>query len=60
MVLIGLTSVLVLTDDSVRRSLMALAVGMLIATVGVDDVYGSVRFSSAATCSATASTTSRS
>ena len=44
-VLIGLTSVLVLTDDSVRRSLMALVVGMLIATVGVDDVYGSVRFS---------------
>jgi len=44
-VLIGLTNVLVLTDDSIRRSLMALVVGMLIATVGVDDVYGTVRFS---------------
>ena len=28
----------------VRRSLMALLIGMLMATVGVDDVYGSVRF----------------
>lgn len=44
-VVIGLTSVLVLTDDSIRRSLMALVIGMLIASVGVDDVYGSVRFS---------------
>ncbi|MPZ21923.1 MAG: hypothetical protein GEV06_29250, partial [Luteitalea sp.] len=43
-VLIGLTSVLALADRSVVRSLASLLVGMLLATVGVDDVYGSVRF----------------
>lgn len=43
-VLLGLTSVLVLAERSVTKSLAALLFGMLLATVGVDDVYGSVRF----------------
>lgn len=43
-VLIGLTSVLALADRSVVRTLASLLIGMLLATVGVDDVYGSVRF----------------
>jgi len=43
-VLLGLTSVLALAERSVTRSLAALIVGMLLATVGVDDVYGTVRF----------------
>lgn len=43
-VLLGLTSVLALAERSVTRALASLIVGMLLATVGVDDVYGSVRF----------------
>ena len=43
-VLLGLTSVLALAERSVTKSLSALLAGMLLATVGVDDVYGSVRF----------------
>lgn len=43
-VLLGLTSVLALAERSVVRALAALAFGMLLATVGVDDVYGTVRF----------------
>lgn len=43
-VLLGLTSVLALAERSVVRSLASLLLGMLLATVGVDDVYGSVRF----------------
>lgn len=43
-VLIGLTSVLALTERSVVRSLASLLIGMLLATVGVDAVYGTVRF----------------
>lgn len=43
-VLLGLTSVLALAERSVTKSLGALLIGMLLATVGVDDVYGSVRF----------------
>ena len=43
-VLLGLTSVLALAERSVVRSLASLLIGMLLATVGVDDVYGSVRF----------------
>lgn len=43
-VLLGLTSVLALAERSVNRSLAALTAGMLLATVGVDDVYGAVRF----------------
>jgi putative tricarboxylic transport membrane protein len=43
-VLLGLTSVLALAERSVTKSLVALVVGMLLATVGVDDVYGAVRF----------------
>jgi putative tricarboxylic transport membrane protein len=43
-ILIGLTSVLALAGDSVVRALASLLIGMLLATVGVDDVYGSVRF----------------
>ena len=43
-VLLGLTSVLALAERSVVRALASLVFGMLLATVGVDDVYGSVRF----------------
>ena len=43
-VLLGLTSVLALAERSVVRALASLIVGMLLATVGVDDVYGTVRF----------------
>jgi putative tricarboxylic transport membrane protein len=43
-VLLGLTSVLALAERSVIKSLAALLIGMLLATVGVDDVYGTVRF----------------
>lgn len=43
-VLLGLTSVLVLAERSVIKALAALLAGMLLSTVGVDDVYGAVRF----------------
>lgn len=43
-VALGLTSVLALGERSVARSLTALVLGMLLATVGVDEVYGEVRF----------------
>lgn len=43
-VLLGLTSVLALAERSVIKSLAAMLIGMLLATVGVDDVYGTVRF----------------
>ncbi|MGJ9411391.1 tripartite tricarboxylate transporter permease [Aeromicrobium sp. CF4.19] len=43
-ILLGLTSVLALADRSIIKSLAALLIGMLIATIGVDDVYGTVRF----------------
>ena len=43
-VLLGLTSVLALAERSVVRALASLVFGMLLATVGVDDVYGTVRF----------------
>lgn len=43
-VLLGLTSVLALAEVSILRSVASLLIGMLLATVGVDDVYGTVRF----------------
>ncbi|MPY77311.1 MAG: hypothetical protein GEV04_02230 [Actinophytocola sp.] len=43
-VVLGLTSVLALGERSVAKSLTALMVGMLLATVGVEAVYGTVRF----------------
>lgn len=43
-VLLGLTSVLALVERSVVKALVALVGGMLLATVGVDLVYGQVRF----------------
>ena len=43
-VLLGLTSVLLLAERSVTRALASLVFGMLLASVGVDDVYGAVRF----------------
>jgi putative tricarboxylic transport membrane protein len=43
-VLLGLTSVLALSSDSTVKSLIALFAGMLLATVGVDDIYGAVRY----------------
>lgn len=42
--LLGLTSVLAMTGASVVKALIALLVGMLLATVGVDSVYAAVRF----------------
>lgn len=43
-VLLGLTSVLALTHGSVVKALISLTGGMLLATVGVDSVYGALRF----------------
>ncbi|UPK75469.1 tripartite tricarboxylate transporter permease [Nocardioidaceae bacterium SCSIO 66511] len=43
-ILLGLTSVLALAERSVLRSIASMLIGMLVATVGVDDVYGTVRF----------------
>src|SRR3954447_23111427 len=43
-VLLGLTSVLALSSDSTVKSLVSMFAGMLLATVGVDDIYGAVRF----------------
>jgi putative tricarboxylic transport membrane protein len=43
-VLVGLTSVLALGERSVSKSLASLLLGMLLATVGVEAVYGTVRF----------------
>jgi TctA family transporter len=42
------------------KSLIALFAGMLVATVGVDDIYGAVRYDFGTDVRATASTTSRS
>ncbi|MGH3664494.1 MAG: tripartite tricarboxylate transporter permease, partial [Egibacteraceae bacterium] len=39
-VLLGLTSVLALTERSVTKAMLSLFGGMLLATVGVDSVYG--------------------
>src|SRR5690606_15532098 len=44
-VVLGLTSVLLMIESSAAKTLVAMGIGMLVATVGVDDVYGSVRFS---------------
>jgi putative tricarboxylic transport membrane protein len=43
-VLLGLTSVLALSGGSTMKSLISMFAGMLLATVGLDEVYGSVRF----------------
>ena len=43
-VLLGLTSVLALSGKSVTKSFISLFGGMLIATVGIDDIYGAVRY----------------
>jgi len=43
-VLLGLTCVVTLGGGSVRRGVMSLLLGLLIATVGVDDIYGAERF----------------
>lgn len=43
-VLLGLTSVLAFTGRSVSKALISLIGGMLIVTVGVDSVYGAVRY----------------
>jgi putative tricarboxylic transport membrane protein len=43
-VLLGLTSVLALTGTSVVKALIALLAGMLLATIGVDEVFAAVRF----------------
>ncbi|MHB8916568.1 MAG: tripartite tricarboxylate transporter permease [Desulfocucumaceae bacterium] len=43
-VFLGLTSVIVLGTSTVRQAVVSLAIGLLVSTVGVDDVYGSERF----------------
>lgn len=43
-VFLGLTSVIVLGTKSVRQAVVSLLIGLTIATVGVDDVYGAERF----------------
>jgi putative tricarboxylic transport membrane protein len=43
-VLLGLTSVLALSGKSVTKSFISLFGGILIATVGIDDIYGAVRY----------------
>lgn len=43
-VFLGLTSVIVLGTGSVRQAVVSLALGLLVATVGVDDIYGAERF----------------
>ncbi len=43
-VLLGLTSVLAFTGRSVSKPLISLVGGMLLATIGVDSVYGAVRY----------------
>lgn len=43
-IVLGLTSVLLMIESSAAKAITAMAIGMLVATVGVDDVYGSVRF----------------
>jgi putative tricarboxylic transport membrane protein len=43
-VLLGLTSVLALSGRSVTKSFISLFGGILIATVGIDDIYGAVRY----------------
>jgi len=43
-VFFGLVSVVALSGDSVVNSLISLCMGLLIATVGVDSIYGAERF----------------
>jgi putative tricarboxylic transport membrane protein len=43
-VLLGLTSVLALSAKSVTKSFISLFGGILVATVGIDDIYGAVRY----------------
>jgi putative tricarboxylic transport membrane protein len=43
-VVLGLTSVLALSGKSATKSFISLFGGILIATVGIDDIYGAVRY----------------
>jgi putative tricarboxylic transport membrane protein len=43
-VFLGLTSVIVLGTGNIRQAVVSLALGLLLATVGVDDIYGAQRF----------------
>jgi len=43
-VLLGLTSVLALSGSSTIKSLMSMFAGILLATVGLDEIYGVVRY----------------
>jgi putative tricarboxylic transport membrane protein len=43
-VLLGLTSVLALSGRSITKSFVSLFGGILLATVGIDDIYGAVRY----------------
>ena len=49
LVLFGLASVVTLGRESMANAVLSLCLGLLIATVGVDDMYGSVRFTFGAT-----------
>jgi putative tricarboxylic transport membrane protein len=44
-VLFGLTGVVSLAGDSLAKAVVSLAIGLLLATVGVDQTYGADRFS---------------
>lgn len=43
-VFLGLTSVLFLGSNSIRRSLVSLSIGLIVATIGVDEMFGADRF----------------
>jgi TctA family transporter len=43
-ILLGLTGVLALSESSTAKSFISLFAGMLVATVGIDDIYGAVRY----------------
>ncbi|AEG62031.1 tripartite tricarboxylate transporter permease [Desulforamulus ruminis] len=43
-VLLGLCGVIILGTKSIPRAVISLCIGLLIATVGIDDIYGAERF----------------
>lgn len=43
-VFLGLTSVIVLGTGSIRQAVISLMIGLTVATVGIDDIYGAERF----------------
>ena len=43
-ILLGLTAVLALSESSIVKSFVSLFGGMLLATIGIDDLFGAVRY----------------